>query len=210
MSNFPGFFFSGVEVWGEAAFCTPHMHQVLHMYALLLVWPWTCLLWFFFIIIIKRCISATYSSFHFQTSSTNFSLPRSCLEMPLSFFSLFSTTTWVAIPAWSQPGFHNTFFPFILCLRNNNHNIILPTKECSNIVHHYSQIYIVQVSVRDFRTYHLVTASSTELVRAWPRWRLPVTLGGGRQIINWPLGEGSVTFLPCIDTWNILASAKIV
>ena len=44
-------------------------------------------------------IQRTYSSFHFHTSSTNFSLPRSCLDRFRSFFSFFSTTTCVAIPA---------------------------------------------------------------------------------------------------------------
>lgn len=64
---------------------------------------------------------STYCSFHFQTSSRNFSLPKSCLESPRSFTSFFSTTTWVAIPAWSQPGTHVTPRPFILCLRLINY-----------------------------------------------------------------------------------------
>ena len=41
-------------------------------------------------------------------------------------------------------------------------------------------------------THHLAMASSTELVRAWPRWRLPVTLGGGITITNVPAGFGTL------------------
>ena len=32
-------------------------------------------------------------------------------------------------------------------------------------------------------------------VRAWPKWRLPVTLGGGRQIMNVPFGFGSLALV---------------
>ena len=60
--------------------------------------------------------TSTHSSFHFQTSLTNCSLPMSCRDTPPSLISFFSTTTWVAIPAWSHPGFHRTVFPFIRCL----------------------------------------------------------------------------------------------
>ena len=52
-----------------------------------------------------------YSSFHFHTSSTNFSCPRSLRVSPRSFFSFFSTTACVAIPAWSVPGTHMTILP---------------------------------------------------------------------------------------------------
>ena len=34
-----------------------------------------------------------------------------------TFFSLFSTTDWVAMPAWSVPGTHRVTFPFIRCQR---------------------------------------------------------------------------------------------
>ena len=39
-----------------------------------------------------------------------------------------------------------------------------------------------------FLTYQRVMASSTELVKACPRWRDPVTLGGGMTMTNVPLG----------------------
>lgn len=61
-------------------------------------------------------ISFTHSFFHFQTSWMKFSLPRSWRLRPLSLISFFSTTTWVAMPAWSQPGFHKVVSPRILCL----------------------------------------------------------------------------------------------
>lgn len=35
------------------------------------------------------------------------------------------------------------------------------------------------------------------LVRAWPRWRVPVTFGGGRVIMNDPLVLGSLTLFLC-------------
>lgn len=58
----------------------------------------------------------TYSSFHFQISLTNSSLPMSCRDFFCSFQSFFSTTIWVAIPAWSTPGFHKVVWPSILFL----------------------------------------------------------------------------------------------
>ena len=42
-------------------------------------------------------------------------------------------------------------------------------------------------------THHLTMESSMALVRAWPRWRVPVTLGGGRVMMNDPLGLTSPT-----------------
>ena len=39
-----------------------------------------------------------------------------------------------------------------------------------------------------------------ELVRAWPRCKLPVTLGGGMHSMNMPLGLGSETLLRCTHT----------
>ena len=56
--------------------------------------------------------------------------------------------------------------------------------------------YITQRHVIYFLKYHLVMQSSTLMVRAWPRWREPVTLGGGMHIMNLPLGLGSWRFLP--------------
>ena len=34
--------------------------------------------------------------------------------------------------------------------------------------------------------YHLIRVSCSELAKAWPQWRAPVTLGGGRGITNRP------------------------
>ena len=39
------------------------------------------------------------------------------LEILFSFINFFSTTTWVAIPAWSHPGFHRHILPDIRCHR---------------------------------------------------------------------------------------------
>lgn len=50
------------------------------------------------------------SSFHCQTLSKNFSRPRSCRVFP-SLRRRRSTTTWVAIPAWSVPGSHTASNP---------------------------------------------------------------------------------------------------
>ena len=50
------------------------------------------------------------SSFHFQTASRNFSRPiatRLCCRSA----SWRSTTSWVAMPAWSVPGCHSTSLP---------------------------------------------------------------------------------------------------
>src|SRR3989338_1411870 len=46
-----------------------------------------------------------YSSRHLHTSLRNSSLPKSCLFLP-ALASFFSTTFWVAMPAWSVPGIH--------------------------------------------------------------------------------------------------------
>ena len=43
--------------------------------------------------------------------------------------------------------------------------------------------------------YHLTSESCMAFVRACPRWRLPVTLGGGRVIMKRPLGFGSSALL---------------
>ncbi len=52
------------------------------------------------------------SRFQSQTFSTNSSRPKSSLVLP-STASCFSTTLWVAMPAWSIPGCHNTSYPCI-------------------------------------------------------------------------------------------------
>mmetsp|Transcript_6070 Transcript_6070/g.19785 ORF Transcript_6070/g.19785 Transcript_6070/m.19785 type:complete len:236 (+) Transcript_6070:2938-3645(+) len=96
-----------------------------------------------------------YWSFHFQTSSTNFSRPRSWRETPL-FASCFSTTVCVAMPAWSVPGTYNVASPFMRC--------------------------------------HLVNESSIAAVRAWPKWRLPVTFGGGITMTNFCFALSCATF----------------
>jgi len=64
----------------------------------------------------------SHSFFHRHTSSMNLSRPRSWRVLCVSRHSFFSTTTWVAIPAWSQPGFHSTVRPHILCLRQMSDN----------------------------------------------------------------------------------------
>mmetsp|Transcript_34107 Transcript_34107/g.77031 ORF Transcript_34107/g.77031 Transcript_34107/m.77031 type:complete len:265 (+) Transcript_34107:2325-3119(+) len=58
-----------------------------------------------------------YASFHSHTFSRNLSRPRSCLVSPCSFMSIFSTTDWVAIPAWSVPGRYRAGSPFMRCHR---------------------------------------------------------------------------------------------
>lgn len=58
----------------------------------------------------------THSSFHFQTSRRKASRPSWCRFRPCSRQSFFSTTTWVAMPAWSQPGFHRVVSPRMRCL----------------------------------------------------------------------------------------------
>ena len=47
------------------------------------------------------------SCFQSQTLSMNNSRPKSSLVLP-STASCFSTTDWVAMPAWSMPGSHST------------------------------------------------------------------------------------------------------
>ena len=61
-------------------------------------------------------MASPYWSTQLQTRSTNLSLPSSCRVMP-SAASMRSTTTWVAIPAWSVPGRYRLGSPFILCHR---------------------------------------------------------------------------------------------
>ena len=61
-------------------------------------------------------IRAPYSSRHSQTRSTKASRPRSWRAIP-SFASSFSTTDWVAMPAWSVPQIHFTRRPSMRRLR---------------------------------------------------------------------------------------------
>ena len=150
----------------------------------------------------------THSLFHFHTSSTNFSRPMSCLDSPFSLISFFSTTTWVAMPAWSVPGFQSTVRPFIRCLTWWEKYLqicqVASQEETSSITEWhqathlpYSEFFGTRIYVVSTLTtpYHLMSESCTALVRAWPRWRLPVTLGGGRVIMNRPLGFGSSAVL---------------
>ena len=67
---------------------------------------------------VLKSIIYTYTFFHFQTSLTNSSRPRSCRVCLCSCHSFRSTTTWVAMPAWSVPGFHRTVTPRIRCLKD--------------------------------------------------------------------------------------------
>jgi hypothetical protein len=61
-------------------------------------------------------ITPPYSRSHSQTRSTNASRPRSKRVVP-SFRSSFSTTAWVAIPAWSYPGCQSALKPRMRCQR---------------------------------------------------------------------------------------------
>jgi len=58
-----------------------------------------------------------YWSFHLCVSAMKFSRPRSCRVFCCSFHSFFSTTTCVAMPAWSVPGIHITLKPRMRCHR---------------------------------------------------------------------------------------------
>ena len=55
---------------------------------------------------------ASYSSFHSWTFATNSVREKSARRLPC-WRSRFSTTVCVAIPAWSVPGIHMVFMPFI-------------------------------------------------------------------------------------------------
>uniref|UniRef100_A0A6B0UNH6 Putative secreted protein n=1 Tax=Ixodes ricinus TaxID=34613 RepID=A0A6B0UNH6_IXORI len=72
-----------------------------------------------------------------------------CLVSPPCAQALFSSTDWVAMPAWSQPGTHTTFRCCMRCQRTS--------------------------------------VSCMATVRAWPRCRSPVMLGGGSTMLKDPL-----------------------
>lgn len=129
---------------------------------------------------------STHSFFHFQTSWMKFSLPRSWRLKPRSLISFFSTTTCVAMPAWSQPGFHSVVSPRILCLQTASRSLL---KRAVSWGHG---------AVSESRcSYHLVRQSWMALVRAWPKCRDPVTLGGGMHIMKMPRGFFSLTLFLC-------------
>ena len=69
-------------------------------------------------------IRPPYCSRHSQTRSTKPSRPSSWRSTP-SLRSSFSTTDWVAIPAWSVPMIHFTRRPSIRCLRTSVSWIVL-------------------------------------------------------------------------------------
>jgi len=52
-------------------------------------------------------ICTSYSSFHDWTRWTNWSRVNSVRRRPSSARMRFSTTVWVAMPAWSVPGIHS-------------------------------------------------------------------------------------------------------
>ena len=52
-----------------------------------------------------------YSSFHAQTRASKASRPRARRSGPPSAANSFSTTIWVAMPAWSVPGSHSVGRP---------------------------------------------------------------------------------------------------
>ena len=56
-------------------------------------------------------------SFHSQIRFTNSSRPRSWRLLPSVFFSSRSTTSWVAMPAWSTPGCQRVLKPRMWCQR---------------------------------------------------------------------------------------------
>ena len=58
-----------------------------------------------------------FSSFHSQTRPKKASRPMSWRVFPSVLYSSFSTTDWVAIPAWSVPGTHRVWWPFMRCQR---------------------------------------------------------------------------------------------
>jgi hypothetical protein len=63
-------------------------------------------------------ITPPYSRSQAQTRSTNASRPISCRDVP-SLRSSFSTTAWVAIPAWSKPGCQSALKPRMRCQRTS-------------------------------------------------------------------------------------------
>lgn len=156
---------------------------------------------------------STHSLFHSQTSWMNFSLPRSWRLIPLSLISFFSTTTWVAIPAWSQPGFHKVVSPRILCLHEQRvaqqFKMWLPDHNKETIMdsqksHGATKVkYDLEFQVCEHSdcSYHRVRVSWIALVRAWPRWSDPVTLGGGIHIMKMPRGFWSLILFLCKRKW---------
>ena len=65
-----------------------------------------------------------YSSFHSQTRRTNSSRPSSCRVTP-SAASAFSTTAWVAMPAWSVPQIQSVSKPAMRWARISRSWIVL-------------------------------------------------------------------------------------
>ena len=63
-------------------------------------------------------IREPYSSFQAQTRSTKASRPISWRDVP-SAASIFSTTAWVAMPAWSVPSVHSALRPRIRFIRTS-------------------------------------------------------------------------------------------
>ena len=70
-------------------------------------------------------IRAWYWSFQRQMRSTSPSRPTSWRVSPSSSLSRFSTTAWVAMPAWSVPGIHSVLSPIIRCQRMSRSCITL-------------------------------------------------------------------------------------
>ena len=106
-----------------------------------------------------------------------------------------SSPTCVAMPAWSQPGTHSTLWPCILRL-GDTHSVRTSTWHstcCSSV-----------------SSYHRTRASSTATVRAWPRCRLPVTLGGGihREKV-WSTAWGNLSWgTSQYHKWEILRETQ--
>jgi hypothetical protein len=82
----------------------------------------------------------------------------------------------VAMPAWSQPGTKRTVLPHIRCLQVLCKWLILAITKAN----------------------HLAIVSWTVVASAWPKWRVPVTFGGGMTIVNWPFGFCSLK----LDLWD--------
>ncbi len=79
---------------------------------------------------------ASYSSFHFWILATNSSRAKSVRLRPSSASTRFSTTVWVAMPAWSVPGIHTALSPAMRRQRMVMSWIVLfsPCPRCSRSV----------------------------------------------------------------------------
>lgn len=103
------------------------------------------------------------------------------------------------MPAWSQPGTHNTLQPCIRLLMDFNIlNIIFPKSNSS--LHVFDHTWYNMAVMTFVSHYHRTRASSMATVRAWPRCSVPVTLGGGIHMEKvWSTAWGKAS---CTTTWH--------